>query len=421
MILKGSQRSGGRALAAHLLNMRENDHVEVHAIEGFIADDLTGALLEIEAISKATRCEQPFFSLSLSPPIGAVATTADFENAIEQAAEKLGMAGQQRIVVFHEKDSRKHCHLVISRIGPDVKAINLPFFKERMRELSRELYLVHGWDLPKGHSDPTLTDPTNFSLEEWQTAKRAKRDPREIKAVLKQAWAQSDGRPAFAAALKERGFWLCQGDRGFIAIDYQDNIYSLSRWLDTKPKALRERLGDPQHLPTIEACKAEIAASISGAAQRFLTSEEDRLEQAMSPLQEQRRRIVLRQRQERTDLRRNHELAAEAAAKERSLLLRKGLRGLWDWVTGRRRAMINAAAVQAAELASAHEAEREVQRQKHLEERAVLQKHIVRVRQQREKLEDYRRSLGQRAHDLDGAGHVGFDYPNYRDVEHDCP
>jgi hypothetical protein len=41
MILKGSQRAGATPLAAHLLRVDENDHVEVHELRGFVANDLT--------------------------------------------------------------------------------------------------------------------------------------------------------------------------------------------------------------------------------------------------------------------------------------------------------------------------------------------------------------------------------------------
>ncbi len=39
MILKGSQRSGGRQLATHLLRADQNEHVELHEILGFLSDD----------------------------------------------------------------------------------------------------------------------------------------------------------------------------------------------------------------------------------------------------------------------------------------------------------------------------------------------------------------------------------------------
>ena len=70
MILEGNERAFGDELAHHLMNPRDNDHVTVHAVEGFIADDLHGAFAEIEAIAEATQCQKYLFSLSLNPPIG---------------------------------------------------------------------------------------------------------------------------------------------------------------------------------------------------------------------------------------------------------------------------------------------------------------------------------------------------------------
>lgn len=89
MILKGSQRAGAKQLSAHLLNDRDNDHVTVLELEGFIAEDLSGALREAEAVSKATRCKQYLFSLSLNPPKDAIPGEEDFQRAADQAGKAL--------------------------------------------------------------------------------------------------------------------------------------------------------------------------------------------------------------------------------------------------------------------------------------------------------------------------------------------
>ena len=46
MIIKGSQRGGGKQLAQHLLRLDENDHVEVHELRGFVSEDVTAAFKE---------------------------------------------------------------------------------------------------------------------------------------------------------------------------------------------------------------------------------------------------------------------------------------------------------------------------------------------------------------------------------------
>lgn len=173
MILKGSQRSGARQLSAHLLNDRDNDHVELLELRGFVADDLTGALQEAHAVSKATKCKQFLFSLSLNPPRDAVAREEDFLAAADRAEQTLGLDGQPRAVIIHEKEGRRHAHVVWSRIDADsLTAINLPHFKNRLTALSKELYLDHGWRLPDGLKTLGGKNPLNFTLEEWQQARQ---------------------------------------------------------------------------------------------------------------------------------------------------------------------------------------------------------------------------------------------------------
>jgi len=104
MILKGSQRSGGRQLAIHLLKVDDNEHVEVHELRGFIADDLNSAFNEIHAVSKGTRAKQPFFSLSLSPPPNERVPIEVFETAIEQIEQKLSLEDQPRGMATGQKN-----------------------------------------------------------------------------------------------------------------------------------------------------------------------------------------------------------------------------------------------------------------------------------------------------------------------------
>ena len=47
MILKAKERGNARQLAAYLMSMRDNEHVELHDLRGFVSDDLTEAFEEI--------------------------------------------------------------------------------------------------------------------------------------------------------------------------------------------------------------------------------------------------------------------------------------------------------------------------------------------------------------------------------------
>jgi len=221
MILKGSQRSGGSQLARHLMNVQDNEHVEIHDIRGFVSDDLHGAFDEAHAVSKGTKCTQYLFSLSLSPPETESVPVDVFEAAISEIEVKMGLSGQPRVIVFHEKEGRRHAHCVWSRIDvAKMKAINLPHYKLKLRDISRQLYLDHGWHMPRGLMNSAERDPLNFTIEEWQQAKRAKQDPRVLKQIFQSCWTTSDSHNSFANALKERGFYLAKGDRrGHVAVD----------------------------------------------------------------------------------------------------------------------------------------------------------------------------------------------------------
>lgn len=343
MIIKGSQRGGAKQLALHLLNDVDNDHVEIHAIEGFVSDNVTGALREIYAISRATKCKQFMFSLSLSPPHDAVVSNEDYEAAINDAAERLGLAGQPRIILFHEKQGRRHCHVVFSRINTqDMKGINLPFFKDRLNELSREIYLTHGWDVPKGFKDRKTSSKFNYNHVSYQEAKKAKRDPKAVKAILLECWQISDNRQSFEAALADKGFVLCRGDRrGFVVIDMNSKIYSLSRWIDQTSKTIRQKIGDPEYLPSVNEAVSAFAqnADINAPLNKEQNSD---FAQKLTALQKEKSRLVLRQRKERMALEQTQQTRKRDKAIMRQKSLRKGLTGLWDRVTGLRHKQIEA-------------------------------------------------------------------------------
>lgn len=99
MILKGSQRSGGKQLGLHLLKTEENEHVEIHEVSGFISDTVMGAMNEAHALARGTKCSQYLFSLSLSPPASESVRVETFEKALADIEERLGLAGQPRVVV----------------------------------------------------------------------------------------------------------------------------------------------------------------------------------------------------------------------------------------------------------------------------------------------------------------------------------
>jgi hypothetical protein len=157
------------------------------------------------------------------------------------------LEGQSRAIVFHEKDGRRHAHAVWSRIDTEhMRAVPLPFFKMKLRDVGREQFLENGWQLPSGFVNSKERDPASYSLGEWQQAKRAGHDPKALKGMFQELWAASDSGRAFAAALQSRGYTLACGDskrRGHVAVDWRGEVYAIARYTGQRTKDVRARLG----------------------------------------------------------------------------------------------------------------------------------------------------------------------------------
>ncbi|MBS0166189.1 relaxase/mobilization nuclease domain-containing protein [Nitrospira sp. CMX1] len=337
MILKGSQRGGASRLASHLLKAEDNEHIEIHELKGFVAEDLPGALQEIYAISRGTRCEQYMFSVSLNPPETESVPVEYFEKAIADIEAKLDLEGQPRAVVFHEKEGRRHAHCVWSRVdAEEMKAINLPYYKMKLQDISRQLYFQYGWDLPKGLLNEQERNPLNFTLAQWQQAKRAGEDPKLLQKLFQDCWAASDNKASFEQALNGYGLYLAKGDRrGFVAMDYKGEVYSLSRWTKIKTKALKERLGDPELLPDIKEVSTQIAKRMTDRLKTYIQETQARLKQQVQPFTQKKRSLQHRHQNERSQLQQKQEKRWLQESVERSQRLPKGFKGIWFRITGK--------------------------------------------------------------------------------------
>jgi hypothetical protein len=336
MILKASQRGGGKQLALHLLKTEENEHVEVHDIRGFISDDLVGALQEAHAISKATKCKQFLFSVSLNPPPQQRVEISTFEDAIQRIEEKNGLTGQPRAIVFHEKEGRRHAHAVWSRIDADtLTAKNLPFFKNKLRDLSRELYIENGWKMPRGLMNSREADPRNFTLAEWHQAKRAGLHARDIKSIMQECWAASDSAAAFTQALKARGFTLARGDRrGHVALSPEGEVFSVARAVGKRSKDVAKRLGEPERLPSVTDARAQLAKDLSQTYQRHRKEADHQKKRELAPIEKQRSEMAAAHRLERARLDARQKERWIQESKERAARIPSGMRGLWSRLSG---------------------------------------------------------------------------------------
>jgi hypothetical protein len=398
MILKGSQRGGGQDLAAHLMRIDDNEHLSIHEMRGFASDNLRDAFREIEAISKGTKCRQYLFSLSLSPPAEARVSVDEFESAIARIEKELDLSGQPRAIVFHEKEGRRHAHCVWSRIDADtMTAKQMSFFKQKLMGVSRELYLDHGWKLPRGLERAGERDPTNFTLAEWQQAKRQGMDPRWLKSTLQDCWQRSDNTVSFERALTERGLFLAKGDkRSFVVLDHHGEVWSLPRMLDLKTKEVRQRLGEGDELKSVDQTNAIIGERMTPAIRRHIEEARKTFEKRSAELGEKKAAMTQEHRKERAALSHRQKSQWELECRERASRLPTGLRGLWHRITGKYQEVRRANEQEAAQTLQRHADERQSLIDAQRERRALLQTEFKELRSaQAKQLSELRGDIGR--------------------------
>lgn len=383
MILKASQRGGAKQLALHLLS-DENEHVTVHELSGFSSDTVQGAFQEIYAVSCATKATKFLFSLSLNPPEHEDAPVKLFEDTISRIEQDLGITGQPRAIVFHEKEGRRHAHCVWSRINTDeMKAIKLPYFKEKLNSIGKDIYLEKGWELPKGFINRQLSDHRNFTLAEWQQTKRHGIDPREIKAAVSSCWQSADNRQSLQAALQEKGFFLAKGDRrGIVIVDWNKEVYALARQAGVKAKDLKQRLGNPDDLSSVDETKTKIDAEYSHLRNKFLQELKHRHKLERRPYRAGREQLVALQIKEREALQIKQAERWQSETRQRQAKIRKGLGGLWDFITGQSKKQRKQNEREAQQAKQRDKAEQQTMQSKQIAGRQKLQAELKALREQ---------------------------------------
>ncbi len=283
MIPFASQRGLGQDLATHLLNERDNEIMEVAQIRGAIAQDLHGALAEWEVYAHSmTRCRNYLYSLSINPdPSQGPLSREQYFDYIDRTEDKLGLAGQPRAVVFHEKHGRAHCHVVWSRIDTDnMKAVHMAFDREKLMMVTREFARDHGLALPDGYEKGKDRGDRNKQLSLYeqyqQTATGLTREERM--AHITAAWRQSDSPKAFVGALSQLGYILATGKRPYVLVDIYGHTNTLPKMIADKQvrtkdiRAHLEKAFPPDSLPNIEQAK-ELAAVHRKASESFFKSQ----------------------------------------------------------------------------------------------------------------------------------------------------
>ena len=278
MIIKSSQRSNGKQLANHLVS-QENEKVTLINSSGVFSSDVAGSIQEMEALAKGSRARKPLFHVSVSPEESAKMTEEDWKKSWAVHDKIHGLAGLQYIEVQHKKNGRTHRHRCYNRVDPEtLTARNLGWSRIKNERIARQLEVELAHSIITGKHNraaikalqkdglgdiaeqliqagletapPTITSKTH---SEWQLQKRGVPID-QVRELLAAAWQQSDNPQSFAAALKDKGFLLAQGDKVPVVVGTDGKGIPLLRAIN----AARKKQG---HKPIKEADLSQRLAS----------------------------------------------------------------------------------------------------------------------------------------------------------------
>ncbi|MGA2451728.1 MAG: relaxase/mobilization nuclease domain-containing protein [Polyangiaceae bacterium] len=257
MIISGGSRSQWRKFAAHLMKTEGGtQRVAVEEIRGLAADNLVDAFREIEALGQGTRATNFYYHANIDPRAHEHMTPEQWEKAIDLLEKNLGLEGHSRFVVEHEKNGRTHRHVVWSRVDTD-----------RMRVVPDEWdYAIHqrtatalekefGHEKTRRRREPDQSKgPENW---EYFRGHETKIPVKQVEAELSALWRQADTAPAFAAALDERGYILCEGNRGLCVVDQAGKEHSLYRRVGLRKAEVDARMEaiHREALPSVEEAR----------------------------------------------------------------------------------------------------------------------------------------------------------------------
>lgn len=317
MIIKGGSRGAPSQLGRHLARTDTNECVRVLELQSGRTSP-EAAFEDWQTIAEGTRGRKGLYHANIDPDPKYPMTEAQFMRAADVLEAELGLTGQPRCVVLHEKEGRTHIHVVWQRTDIDRMMLvsdskNYLAHERASQQLEREFGHEH---VPGKHAkrdreaQPDMPS-AEVSHDEWQQQERGGLGHGERKAQVTALYQSADSGPAFKAALEDAGYVLARGDRrDFVIMDAEGRAHSLGRQLPgVKAAELRAFMADvdPSLLPGVKEARAALREQ---SRQQEAPAPEDARKTAMLEA------LAIRQAQEREAQERR--FAAEIAALQKA-------------------------------------------------------------------------------------------------------
>ena len=261
MIINGNSRGNAKFMSQHLAKTEDNEKVTLTEVRGLMAETIPDAFRQMSIAAMGSRCKNWFYHANINPDQSTPLTPEQWQQAIDKLEQNLGLDGQPRFVVEHEKSGRTHRHVVWLRIDPDTMTARSDSNNYRVHEqTSRELEKLFNHQMVMGAHDRDKDSKRPKRRDKaWESfrGKQTGIDPQKMKQTVTKLYQRADSGKAFAAALKANGFILAKGERrDYVIVDGKGYVHSLARRIDgAKAADITARLADLTNVPTIDQAK----------------------------------------------------------------------------------------------------------------------------------------------------------------------
>jgi hypothetical protein len=228
MVLRGSIRGGGSALADYLLRKDENETVQVIDIRGTSQpDNLKKSLIEMSlSVELSGRTKKGLYHVVINPRPGEdrVMTKEQWFRAAKIIEKQRGFTGQKRVMVMHEKNGRLHMHVAWERYNHDTGLMVCNRHSNYgLKHCRRKI------EIEFGHQ---LTDEKN-------------KERPALKMLLAELWQQHSTGNEFLKAVEKAGYVVAkqEGRRPFSLINSKGRSFELVKEIPkVRTRHVRERL-----------------------------------------------------------------------------------------------------------------------------------------------------------------------------------
>ena len=311
MIINGGCRSGGGWFSKHLVNAEKNERVEIVDMRGVSAETVAGCFQEMKAVASGTRCKNYFYHANINIHDYEHLTPEEWEKAVDTLEKNLGLEGQARFVVEHEKAGRTHQHIIWSRIDVEsMTAIRMSndFVKHQItsRELEKEFNLEKGVSVLGNEKEGPRPERRP---EQWEIfrGKDSGVDPQRMKMEITELWDKAGNGKEFETELGNHGYVLARGDRrNFCIVDSEGDVHSLARRIKGANAAdVRARLADidMKSLPNVEQAQESQREknSLQEKGQSMLDQrqKEEQIKETITREEDQRQEVIKKEEEQR--------------------------------------------------------------------------------------------------------------------------